>query len=160
MPDIELTFEQPIVGSAYSPQVEVTDIEHGHRVTITYRDVVGGMTTLSFDVLNGDGSDPNSIGTTQLINGSVTTAKLAGNAVTTSKLAEGAVTEAKIGSDAVTNKKIGQGAVTTAKIENGAVTTEKLENSAVTAAKVGTGVVTDARLAVLSLSAIDALFAQ
>ena len=86
MPDIELEFEQPFVGSAYSPQVVVTPIEHGHDVAITYRDIVGGITTLTFDVLNGDASDPGGVGTLQLADGAVTNPKLADGAVTAPKL--------------------------------------------------------------------------
>ena len=86
MPGISLTFEQPFVGSAYSPQVEVTPIEHGHEVAITYRDIEGGITTLTFEVLNGDASDPGGIGTVQLADGAVTGPKIADATIPASKL--------------------------------------------------------------------------
>ena len=59
-----------------------------------------------------DGSDwtnlngPNSVGTTQLVDGSVTTAKLAGSGVTTAKIANGAVTTDKLAASNVTTAAI------------------------------------------------------
>ena len=41
------------VGSAYSPQVSVEPIAGGHRVTLTYDDAEQGVTSKSFDVLDG-----------------------------------------------------------------------------------------------------------
>lgn len=41
------------IGSAYSPQVDVDEIEGGHRVGITYK-APEGLTTASFDVLDGE----------------------------------------------------------------------------------------------------------
>lgn len=41
------------VGSAYSPQVDVEEVENGHEVTITYKDVEDGVTSKAFDVLDG-----------------------------------------------------------------------------------------------------------
>lgn len=45
------------VGSAFSPQVEVTEIEGGHRVAVTYR-TAEGLRTDTFDVLDGEQGPP------------------------------------------------------------------------------------------------------
>lgn len=44
------------VGSAYSPKIDVTAIEGGHRLTVTWRDV-GGIRTDTFDVMDGEKGD-------------------------------------------------------------------------------------------------------
>lgn len=54
-------------------------------------------------------SGPNTIGTSQLIAGSVTSLKLADGAVTTVKLATGAVTEAKLANGSITSDKLSPG---------------------------------------------------
>ena len=41
------------VGSAFSPRVEVTEIDGGHRVAVTYR-TPEGLRTDTFDVLDGE----------------------------------------------------------------------------------------------------------
>ena len=41
------------VGSAFSPQVELIEIEGGHRVAVTYR-TAEGLRTATFDVLDGE----------------------------------------------------------------------------------------------------------
>ena len=63
MPLIELELERDgllemdllgnFIGSAYSPQVEVTDTDTGHEVAITYDDASTGITTKTFDVADG-----------------------------------------------------------------------------------------------------------
>lgn len=63
MPLIELELERDgllemdllgnFIGSAYAPQVEVTDTDTGHEVAITYDDAATGITTKRFDVANG-----------------------------------------------------------------------------------------------------------
>ena len=50
-PDVELTIAG-YVGSAYSPQVEVEDIDGGHNVSITHKGP-DGIVTDSFDVMDG-----------------------------------------------------------------------------------------------------------
>lgn len=64
MPIDELTLEHDglldmgllgdYIGSAYSPQVEVTETAGGHEVAITYEDAEAGLTTTTFDVLDGE----------------------------------------------------------------------------------------------------------
>lgn len=44
------------VGSAYSPKIDVTAIEGGHRLTVTWRDV-DGIRTDTFDVMDGQKGD-------------------------------------------------------------------------------------------------------
>ena len=53
-PDLVLTMDDGFIGSAYSPQIGVEDIEGGHRVTVTYRDAEQGITSKTFDVLDGE----------------------------------------------------------------------------------------------------------
>lgn len=53
-PDLVLTMGDNFIGSAYSPQIGVEDIEGGHRVTVTYRDAEQGILTKDFDVLDGE----------------------------------------------------------------------------------------------------------
>ena len=54
MAEIELrqTLDEGYIGSAYSPQVDVDEIEDGHRVGITYKSP-SGLQTKTFDVLDG-----------------------------------------------------------------------------------------------------------
>lgn len=64
MPLIELELERDgllemdllgnFIGSAYAPQVEVTDTDTGHEVAITYDDASTGITTKTFDVEDGE----------------------------------------------------------------------------------------------------------
>lgn len=64
MPLIELELERDgllemdllgnFIGSAYAPQVEVTDTDTGHEVAITYDDAATGITTKTFDVEDGE----------------------------------------------------------------------------------------------------------
>ena len=82
MPPIELELEQDgllemdllgnFIGSAYAPQVDVTDTATGHEVAITYDDAEDGITTKTFDVDDGeqgaDGYSPTAT-VTQLADG-------------------------------------------------------------------------------------------
>ena len=64
MPLIELELERDgllemdllgnFIGSAYSPQVAITDTDTGHEVAITYDDAATGITTKTFDVADGE----------------------------------------------------------------------------------------------------------
>lgn len=53
-PDITLHLLGNYIGSAYSPQVEVTETDTGHEVAITYDDATDGITTKTFSVEDGD----------------------------------------------------------------------------------------------------------
>ena len=53
-PDITLHLLGNYIGSAYSPQVEVTEMDTGHEVAITYDDATDGITTKTFSVEDGD----------------------------------------------------------------------------------------------------------
>lgn len=50
---LELTLGDSYIGSAYSPQVEVTDTDTGHEVAITYMSP-SGLVTERFDVADGE----------------------------------------------------------------------------------------------------------
>lgn len=50
---LEMELGSDYIGSAYSPQVEVTDTATGHEVAITYEDAETGITTKTFDVEDG-----------------------------------------------------------------------------------------------------------
>ena len=55
---LELGGMTEYIGSAYSPQVDVTETDTGHEVAITYDDAEQGITTKTFDVADGhDGAD-------------------------------------------------------------------------------------------------------
>ena len=51
---LELEIQPSYIGSAYTPQVEVTETSGGHNVAITYDDAESGITTVDFDVLDGE----------------------------------------------------------------------------------------------------------
>ena len=53
-PDVTLHLLGNYIGSAYSPQVEVTETDTGHEVAITYDDATDGITTKTFSVEDGD----------------------------------------------------------------------------------------------------------
>lgn len=67
------------------------------------------------------------IGTTTIIDGSITTDLLAANAVTAGKISAGAVTTAKLEAGAVTSAKIAAGAITADKIAAGAITAGNID---------------------------------
>ena len=50
---LEMELGSDYIGSAYSPQVEVTETATGHEVAITYEDAETGITTKTFDVADG-----------------------------------------------------------------------------------------------------------
>jgi len=56
-PDITLHLLGNYIGSAYSPQVEVTETDTGHEVAITYDDATDGITTKTFSVEDGDAAE-------------------------------------------------------------------------------------------------------
>lgn len=97
-----------------------------------------------------------SVTTTKLALGAVDTAQLADNAVTDAKLnisgldgsiiTDGTLTAAKLGPNSVTTAKILDANVTEAKLATGAVTVNKLGTGAVTEVKIGTGAVTVTKL--------------
>lgn len=51
---LELEIQPSYIGSAYTPQVEVSETSGGHNVAITYDDAESGITTVDFDVLDGE----------------------------------------------------------------------------------------------------------
>lgn len=63
-PDITLNIVGNYIGSAYSPQVAVEDIDGGHRLTVTYDDAEEGITSKSFDVMNGEKGETGDVGPT------------------------------------------------------------------------------------------------
>jgi hypothetical protein len=77
-------------------------------------------------------TDLNVVGTSQLVDESVTTDKLDGQAVTAAKIHTGAVTEAKIADDAVTAAKIATGAVGATELASASVGTAKIDSGAAT----------------------------
>ncbi len=66
------------------------------------------------------------VGSDDIVNGSITHEKLADDAVDTNNIIDRAVTEPKLADDAVSTRTIQNNAVTTPKIKDGAVTPEKL----------------------------------
>ena len=59
-----------------------------------------------------------SVGTSDLEDGSVIAAKIADSAITTAKLADSAITTAKLAASAITTAKVADGAITAAKINS------------------------------------------
>ena len=51
---LELGGMTEFIGSAYAPQVAITDTDTGHTVAITYDDAATGITTKTFDVADGE----------------------------------------------------------------------------------------------------------
>lgn len=83
---------------------------------------------------------PNSVGTGELVDGSVTGPKYANLSITTAKIADGQITTAKIGTAQITMALIGDLQVTTAKIAALAVTDAKIQS--LTADKISAGTIT------------------
>lgn len=82
---VELEVLGNYIGSAYSPTVAVEDIEGGHRVTFTY-ETDGGLTTASFDVMDGDPTTPGCVDTEALADDAVTGPKVANGSLGVDKL--------------------------------------------------------------------------
>jgi hypothetical protein len=80
------------------------------------------------------GVGANSVGTLQIIDGSIKAVDIAKAAVTTAKIAAGAVTTAKLADKAVTTRKIAAGAVTSGKIADGTITNADIAAGAAIAA--------------------------
>ena len=72
---------------------------------------------------------PSGIGTTHLVDGSVTTPKLADGSVSTAKIIDLSVTTNKVANSGITTGKIADGAVSNIKISDGAVTRQKIGTS-------------------------------
>jgi hypothetical protein len=88
-----------------------------------------------------------SVGTTSLLDSSVTTAKIAAVSVTEAKLANDSVTAAKIAAGAVGTSEIADLAVTSAKIATDAVGSNHIAAAAVGTAELGDDSVTAAKIA-------------
>ena len=84
------------------------------------------------------------VGTTQLVDGSVTTAKLGADAVTSAKIAD----------DSIDSEHYVDGSIDTAHIADSQITTAKINDSAVTSAKIADGAIVNAD--VNASAAIDA----
>ena len=84
------------------------------------------------------------VGTTQLVDGSVTTAKLGADAVTGAKIAD----------DSIDSEHYVDGSIDTAHIADSQITTAKINDSAVTSAKIAAGAIVNAD--VNASAAIDA----
>ena len=84
----------------------------------------------------------NSVGSAQIIDGSVGAAELASNSVNASKIADGTVGTAELADNSVTAAKIAADAVGSSEIAANAVGTSELANGSVTAAKLAAGAVT------------------
>lgn len=82
---VELEVLGNYIGSAYSPTVAVEDIEGGHRVTFTY-ETDGGLTTASFNVMDGDPTTPGCVDTEALADDAVTRQKVKDGAINIDKL--------------------------------------------------------------------------
>jgi len=154
---LELTLGDTYIGSAYSPQVSIDDIEGGHRLTVTYDDEEQGITSKSFDVMNGEKGETGDVGPqgtqgeigpigpqgpagasptayVERVEGGAEVTVTDASGTTTAmlydaELTDGSVTEAKLSDGAVTGAKLAQGAVTGPKIVPKAVTADKLDVS-------------------------------
>ena len=84
------------------------------------------------------------VGTTQLVDGSVTTAKLGADAVTSAKIAD----------DSIDSEHYVDGSIDTAHIADSQITTAKINDSAVTSAKIAAGTIVNSD--VNASAAIDA----
>ena len=88
-----------------------------------------------------------SVGTAELVDGSVDTARLADNSVTLAKMADTSVGTAELVDDAVTSNKIADGSIDTVHIGSVQVTDAKLASNSVTTAKITDANVTTAKIA-------------
>jgi hypothetical protein len=84
-------------------------------------------------------SDLSLVGTSQIVDGSVTSAKIGTGAVGSATLADNAVVAAKINAGAVGSASLASGAVVAAAIAAGAVGSAALDDNAVVAAKISAG---------------------
>ena len=89
----------------------------------------------------------NSVGSTQVLDGSITTVKLADDSITIIKVSDGAITTSKLGDGSVTTDKITNGAIVTAKFADGSVTSVKIANGTITTTNLATGAVTQVNIA-------------
>lgn len=94
----------------------------------------------------------NTVGASQITDGTVGTSELASDAVTTIKILDANVTAAKLASNAVTTVKITDANVTTAKLAASAVTANELASNAVTTAKILDANVTTAKITDASIT--------
>lgn len=137
-----------------SIKAQVTDDDGNYTVLNLQSDglYVGGSSTKLDGKFIGDetiGSTQladGSVGTDQLVNLSITGTKIANGAIATNQLAAGAVTAAKIKANCITASEIAANAITASELSSGAVTTDKLSAKAVTAAKIDSGAITTAKL--------------
>jgi hypothetical protein len=91
--------------------------------------------------------DAATVGTVELIDGSVTTGKLANESVTSAKLAANAASTAKIADGAVVQAKLGNASVGSAQLQDGSITAQKLATEAVSTPALGQGSVSTEKLA-------------
>ncbi len=108
----------------------------------------------------------NSIGTADLVNGSVTTPKLADGAVTSTKILDGTIVNADVSptaaiayskldlANSISTTDLVDGSVTTPKLADGAVTTPKLADDAVTSVKIADNAVTNTKIANNSVTTV------
>lgn len=142
--DVTIDLGNAYIGSAYSPIIEVTEVESGHEVAITSADPesAGHTVTQSFTVKDGgnaedyqhlseevakavDDLNETLDGIPTLVSGDVEQ-WLDDHPEATTTVEDGAVSTAKLTDDAVTTVKLADGAVTTTKVAGNAVTKEKL----------------------------------
>lgn len=134
-PDITLHILGNYIGSAYSPQVAIEDIEGGHKFTVTYDDAEEGVISKIVYVMDGEKGDTGpagprgqqgDIGPTgpQGPAGASPTAsveRVEGGAVVTVTDASGTTTAM------INDAEITEGSVTTDKLADRAVTPDKLD---------------------------------
>jgi len=91
-------------------------------------------------------SDLSLVGTSQIVDGSVTSAKIGAGAVGSATLADNAVVAAKINAGAVGSAALASGAVVAAAIAAGAVGSAALADNAVVSSKINSGAATSGQI--------------
>jgi len=91
-------------------------------------------------------SDLSLVGTSQIVDGSVTSAKIASGAVGSSALASGSVVSASIAAGAVGSAALASGAVVSASIAAGAVGSSALADNSVVSSKINSGSATSGQI--------------
>ncbi|MFF9287504.1 hypothetical protein [Streptomyces griseosporeus] len=93
------------------------------------------------------------VGSTNLISGSVTAGAIAADAVTAGKVAADAITTRELAAGSVTTAKLVAGAIQTAQLDTGAVNADKIASAAVTTAKLDALAVTADKIATNAITA-------
>ncbi|MBE7465318.1 MAG: hypothetical protein HS116_17715 [Planctomycetes bacterium] len=97
----------------------------------------------------------NSVSTIKIQDGAVTSAKIADGTVSSADIADGAVGSADIADGSVSSTDIADGTIATGDLADGSVTNPKIADLAVTTSKLGDGAVTSAKILDGTIAAVD-----